>query len=214
MSKKFNDLVTEALTVEKELRTLSADRPSLRCYIAACLERSGEAYTEVEAIKERMSDEMTFRHSGCGAYVREVERVIASGKLPEPPEKGRISVLYWNQKDEAILELGGEPERLFLLHVVAAERASAEHPEAFGAIENIEARRARITELEGRRRELHQRIPTSWTMDDVVLGPIAADSAALVLWKMAPDTPVCKGAPAEPLIAALLEQTTQEAEAA
>ncbi|MGH8589178.1 MAG: hypothetical protein ACREXX_07515, partial [Gammaproteobacteria bacterium] len=137
MSKRFNELVTEALEVEREYRALTSDRLSLRCYIAECLARAGESYAEVEAIKERLADPVWERHSGCGAYIREVTRQIAGGKLPEPPAKDRIGRLGWNQKDEAVLELGGKPERLFLLFVIAAERAAALGTGGFGTVEDL-----------------------------------------------------------------------------
>ena len=37
MGHKFHELVTEALSVERELRALTPDKPSLRCFISECL---------------------------------------------------------------------------------------------------------------------------------------------------------------------------------
>ena len=59
--------------------------------------------------------------SGCGTYIRHLTREIAGGRLPEPASKERIGGLYWNQKDQPVLELGGHAEKLFVLWVVAAE---------------------------------------------------------------------------------------------
>ncbi|MGH8569567.1 MAG: hypothetical protein ACREXU_16560, partial [Gammaproteobacteria bacterium] len=83
MSKRFNELVTEALEVERELRVLTPDRPSLRCWIALYLDRAGESYEGVEGVKARLADPLFERHSGCGAYLREVTHLIAERKLPE-----------------------------------------------------------------------------------------------------------------------------------
>ena len=47
-------------------------------------------------------------------YVRHLTREVAGGRLPEPPAKQRIGRMYWNQKDQAVLELGGHAEKLFL----------------------------------------------------------------------------------------------------
>lgn len=70
MSKRFNELVTDTLEVERELRVLTPGRASLRCFIAECLSRAGATYEEVEAVKARLADPEFERQSGTGAYVR------------------------------------------------------------------------------------------------------------------------------------------------
>ncbi len=205
MSRQFNTLVNEALVVEKELRRLAPDKPSLRCFIAECLSRAGEGYPAVEELKARLTDPAFERSSGTGAYLRNVTREIIGGRFREPPPRERIGNLYWNQKDQAILELGGA-EKLFLAWVIAAERASQLSPELFGTVEDLQAHRSRLAELEAKRGELHERIATSWNTSDVVLGKIGSDFAALVSWKMAPDVPVGNRDIAARLIDALLQE--------
>jgi len=78
------------------------------------LQRADASYEEVEAVKERLAEKLFGLHSGCGAYVRHLTREVAGGRLPEPPAKQRIGRMYWNQKDQAVLELGGHAEKLFL----------------------------------------------------------------------------------------------------
>jgi hypothetical protein len=203
MSKKFDELIHEALQVEREIRSLSGDKPSLRCFIAECLARADASYDEVEAVKERLAEKLFGLHSGCGAYIRNVTREIASGRLPEPPVKKRIGGLYWNQKDQAVVELGGHAEKLFLLWVVAAELAHQENPGVFGTVEDIEKHKARLAELEKKRGELHKKIPTGWSNDDVIIGRIGSDFAALISWRRAPDIAVGMGP--EALIDELLD---------
>jgi hypothetical protein len=65
--------------------------------------------------------------------------------------------MYWNQKDQAVLELGGHAEKLFLLWVVAAELAYHQNPGVFGTIEDLAAHKARIAELGAKRAQLHER---------------------------------------------------------
>jgi len=105
MSRKFDEVVHEMLTVEREIRGLSGDKPSLRCFIAECLTRSGESYEAVEQAKERMLEPVFGRKSGCAAFVRDLTRQIANGRFPTPPEAKRVGSLYFNQKDEAVMEL-------------------------------------------------------------------------------------------------------------
>ena len=50
--------------------------------------------------------------------------------------------MYWNQKDQAVLELGGHAERLFLLWVIAAELAYQQNPDVFGTVEDLAAHKA------------------------------------------------------------------------
>ena len=63
--------------------------------------------------------------------------------------------MYFNQKDEAVLELGGHPEKLFLLWVVAAELAYQQNADVFGSVEDLGAHKAQLAELEARRKELY-----------------------------------------------------------
>jgi hypothetical protein len=107
MSRQFDAAVDVGLEIERELRALTPDRPSLRCFIAECLQSADATYEEVEALKQRLAEKLFGLHSGCGTYIRHLTREIASGRLPEPPAKERIGKMYWNQKDQAVLELGG-----------------------------------------------------------------------------------------------------------
>ncbi|MGH8570650.1 MAG: hypothetical protein ACREXU_22260 [Gammaproteobacteria bacterium] len=94
MSKRFNELVTEALDVERELRVLTPGRASLRCFIAECVSRAGATYEAVEEVKARLADPAFERHSGTGAYVRHLTREVASRRLAESPAKERIGRMY------------------------------------------------------------------------------------------------------------------------
>ena len=96
----------------------------------------------------------------------------------------------WNQKDEAILELGGRPEKLFLLWVIAAELACERNPEVFGGIEDLAAHKRRISELEARRKELYGQFPTTWTHGDLDIGRITSDGAALITFEAPGQVPV------------------------
>lgn len=206
MSRKFDELISETLAVERELRALSADKPSLRCFISECLTRSGESYEAVEQVKERLLEPVFEKRSGCSAFIRDLTRQIANGRFPAPPEAKRIGSLYFNQKDEAVMELGGETRRLFSLWIIAAELAAQQNPEVFGTVEDIEKHKARLAELEAKRKDLHKRIPTAWDNSDIIVGKITSDFAALITWKMAPDCPVGNRDIAENLIDYLLEQ--------
>ena len=193
MGHKFHELVTEALSVEKELRALLPGKLSLRCFISECLSRAGATYPEVEEIKARLEETNFERNSGTGPYIRHLTREIASGRLREPPAKERIGRMGFNQKDEAVLELGGRPEKLFLLWVIAAELASQKNDDGvvFGSVEDLAAHKRRISELEARRKELFAAFPTTWTHGDLHIGRITSDGAALITFAKAPgDVPV------------------------
>lgn len=186
MSKTFGAILNEALSVEREYRALTSGRLSLRAYIGECLARAGSPYQAVEAVKERMVDPVWYANSGCRAYIREVLGLIKSGRLPVPPAKERIGGLYWAQRDEAIHELSGGAEQLFLLFVIAAEMGYQENPGVFGTVEDLEKHQARIAELETRRGELWPRIAVDWDNSDVHIGRITSDAAALITFARAP----------------------------
>jgi hypothetical protein len=213
MSRKFDELVTDALVVEKELRSLSGDKPSIRGWVDACLKRGGLDYEDVEATKERLGgDYLKTRAVDSGAYVRDVRKYIANASLKEPPPADKILKLYWAQRDGAVSELGGEPRMLFALFAIAAESVYQEKPELFGGIDDIDARKARVAQLASRREELHKRIPASWDNSDVVIGRITSDFAALITWRRAPLIAVGMGP--EALIEELLDGGGAEAKAA
>ena len=90
--------------------------------------------------------------------------------------------MYWNQKDQAVLELGGHPEKLLLLWVIAAELAYQQNADVFGTVEDL----ARITELEAKRKELCARFPGTWAHNDLHIGRITSDGAALITFKLVP----------------------------
>lgn len=211
MSRQFDATVDVALEIERELRLLTPGKPSLRCFIAECLQRADASYDEVEAVKDRLAEKLFGLHSGCGTYIRHLTREIASGRLPEPPAKERIGVMYWNQKDQASLELGGHPEKLFLLWVVAVELAHQRDPAVFGNVEDLAAHKARIAELEANRAELRKRFPSTWAHGDLHIGRITSDGAALITFDKAPgEVPVH---PPETAGERLVEYLLRQAEA-
>jgi hypothetical protein len=186
MGHRFHELVDEALSVERELRVLRPGKPSLRCFISECLSRAGATYPEVEDIKSRLEDTGFEKASGTGAYVRHLTREIAAGRLREPPEAGRIGRMAYNMKDQTVLELGGQPERLFLLWIIAAELAHQRTDgDVFGAVEDLATHKARIGELEKKRGELYAAFPTTWSHNDLHIGRITSDGAALITLKLA-----------------------------
>jgi hypothetical protein len=187
MSRQFDATVDVALEIERELRALTPGKPSLRCFIAECLNRADASYDEVEAVKERLAEKLFGLQSGCGTYIRHLTREIAAGRLPEPPAKERIGKLYWNQKDQAVLELGGHPEKLFLLWVIAAELAYQQTPDVFGTVEDLAGHKAKIAELEAKRAELHKRFPSTWAHGDLHIGRITSDGAAFITFRLAPN---------------------------
>ena len=149
MGFKFNELVTEALSVERELRALTPDRPSLQVFHCRVLGEGRRLISGSRGEKGALGGGTQLGPSGSAAYIRHLTREIASGRLREPPAKERIGRMYWNQKDQAVFELGGQAEKLFLLWVIAAELACQQNADVFGTVEDFAAHKARIAELGG-----------------------------------------------------------------
>jgi hypothetical protein len=84
------------------------------------------------------------------------------------------------------MELGGHPEKLFLLWTIAADLAYQQNPDVFGTVEDLAAHKARIAELEAKRKELHKRFPSTWAHGDLHIGRITSDGAALITFAKAP----------------------------
>jgi hypothetical protein len=186
MSRQFDALVSEALAAERELRALTSGKPSLRCFISECLSRADATYADVEAVKERLADPQFGINSGCATFVRDLSKQIANGKFSGPPERKRVGGLYFNQKDQAVMELGAQPERLFLLWIISAEVAYQQQPDVFGKVEDLAVHRARIAELEAKTKDLYAKFPSTWKHEDLFIGKITSDGAALITFRLAP----------------------------
>jgi hypothetical protein len=217
MSKQFDLLVNEALDAERELRALSDDKPSIRGWVDACLKRGGLTYEDIEDVKERMGgDFMHAKMADSGPYVRDVRKYILNESIKEPPLADKITKLYFSQRDGAISELGGEARMLFALWALAAEWVYREKPELFGGVDDLDAHKARIAELEAKVKELYARFPSMWKHEDLVIGKITSDGAALITFRHAPgEVPVHHPRDAgERLVDWLLRQEGKEAKAA
>ncbi len=94
--------------------------------------------------------------------------------------------MYWNQKDRAVLELGGHAEKLLLLWVVAAELAYQQNADVFGTVEDLAAHKAKLAELEAKRKELYARFPSTWAHGDLHIGRITSEGAALITFAKSP----------------------------
>ena len=75
---------------------------------------------------------------------------------------------------------------LFALVAIVAEQVYQERPELFGGIDDIDAHKARIAELEAKRKELYARFPSTWAHGDLHIGRITSDGAALITFAKAP----------------------------
>jgi hypothetical protein len=209
MSRKFDATVDVALEIERELRALSGDKPSIRGWVQACLSRGGLVYEDIEAVKERLgSDFLQTRMVDPGAYCRHLRRYTIGGSVKEPPAADRIQRMIFAKRDGAVAELGGEPKMLFTLVAIVAERVYQEKPELFGGIDDIDTHRARLAELEAKRKELYAAFPSTWTHGDLHIGRITSDGAALITFAKAPgEVPVHPPETAgERLVDHLLEQ--------
>ena len=147
MGHKFHELVRRGASVEKELlRYCFRAGSSFRCFISECLSRADTTYTEVEEIKTRLE--------GCRLRAdlghRRIHQTRDARNCKRPPPgatgEGADRRMGWNQKDQAILELGGQPEKLFLFW---QSRPSwrAQRNDVFGTSRTSAAHKARIAEI-------------------------------------------------------------------
>jgi hypothetical protein len=152
-----------------------------------------------------------------GPYVRDLRKYLLNQSIKEPPAANRIGKLYFAQRDGAIAELGGEARMLFALWAIAAEQVYQEKPELFGGIDDIDGHKARIAKLETKTKDLYSKFSSTWKHDDLWIGKITSDGAALICFAKAPqEVPVHPPATAgERLVDWLLRQETKpEREAA
>jgi hypothetical protein len=70
--------------------------------------------------------------------------------------------------------------------VIAAELAYQQNADVFGTVEDLAAHTVRIAELEAKRKELYARFPSTWAHNDLHIGRITSDGAALITFSKAP----------------------------
>jgi len=73
-----------------------------------------------------------------------------------------------------------------LLWVIAAELAYQQNADVFGTVEDLAAHKARLAELEAKRKERYARLPSTWAHGDLHIGRITSDGAALITFAKAP----------------------------
>lgn len=73
-----------------------------------------------------------------------------------------------------------------MLWVVAAELAYQQNADVFGTVEDLAAHKAKLAELEAKRKELYARFPSTWAHGDLHIGRITSEGAALITFAKSP----------------------------
>ena len=187
MSRQFDAAVDVALEIERELRLLSSDKPSIRGWVSACLSRGGLVYEDVEAVKERLGGDFLQTRMVDAALTAETcagtSPAGAKGTSRATTRSGRCIL-----PKETALSPSWEASRrcCFALVAIVAEQGLPREAELFGGIDDIDAHRARLAELEAKRKELYARFPSRGLMATLHIGRITSDGAALITFAKAP----------------------------
>lgn len=188
MSRKFDQLVKEACAAEHALRNHTACRQlSLQCFVSEALRACSsteEKLSEFQAkLAERNGTAMPLR--GIAMYMRAIKPMIQSGKVYRPPLK--YSKTCFPGRDLAEPELRDLGASIYHLWAIAATEVAERHPEAFGAIDDLSGFEEKEAALKVRRDELCARVGKEWSQDDLEIGEIKSDGAALITFKLAPN---------------------------
>lgn len=183
MSLKFNQLVKEACAAEQALRLHTADRRlSAAAYLDEAL-RVADSTPEALADLEAKLTTATADLSGIRVYLKAIERMISDGRVPQPPLNMKRAA--FPGRDCAARELLAFGANVFELWALAALRVAAKRPEAFGPVEDLAGYEAKEAALKAWREALFQRIGTEFSHDDLVIGEVRSDGAALITFELA-----------------------------
>ena len=149
-------------------------------------DRADATYEEVEALKERLAEKHNSVHSGS-ARIRPTPNA-RNRKRPPPGATGEGA----DRQDVLEPEGSGGPGagwpsgEVVPALVIAAELAYQQNADVFGTVEDLGAHKAKLAELEAKRKELYARFPSTWAHGDLHIGRITSDGAALITFKLAP----------------------------
>lgn len=185
MSKKFDALVKEAIAAELEYDAhMHKPRLTAQAFIGECLHRGNSDATKLAKLERAIAERRDFL-PGIVMYIRRIENdVIGQGRFSRAPK----AYMHMNfpGRDEAKGELQALNSNLYELWALAAQHEAVRHPEIFGTIENWDAWEAKAAELKTKHGALLERIGKDFTHDDLVIGEVRSDGAALITFKLAP----------------------------
>lgn len=187
MSRKFEVLVKEACAAERALRKHTSDRRlSLRCFVAEALKACGsneETLSEFQAkLTARNGASAPLR--GIATYLRAITPMIRGGQVNRPPrDYSRTCFAGRDMAEPELRDLGGN---IYFLWALSALRVGEQNPGAFGPVEDLAAYEAKEAALKARCDELCGRIGKEYAQDDLEIGEIKSDGAALITFKLAP----------------------------
>lgn len=190
MSREFENLVKQAVRLERELRAAENWRLSAAAWVAALIENSEKTPQEYDDFKTRLASKNQDQMPDLFSYLAVVQRGIAQGNYRSPPNMRHMHVVrgiavgdntYQNAKDQAEMLEGN----IWLAWAVAAERAGARYPHVFGTDTDRRACESRVLELRNRRAVLLPKISESWQQDDLHVHDVRRDSSALIVFRLA-----------------------------
>lgn len=184
MSKKFEALVKEAIAANLEYDAhMHKPRLTAQAFIGECLHRGNSDATKLAHLERAIAERRDFL-PGIASYLYHIGSMIGQGRCSRAPM--RYSSMNFPARDEAKSELQALNGNLYELWALAAQHEAARHPEIFGTIEDWGAWEAKAAELKAKREALLERIGKDFTHDDLVIGEVRSDGAALITFKLAP----------------------------
>jgi hypothetical protein len=172
-TKKFADLLQEAVATERSLRQLLYHRdskPSPSAAMAEASRRAGTTPDRLTMLEQSLNERPLQLVERARGFVGKVVEAQREGKfrLSGNSKNLHLYLKHTLRADQAVeLELQGLGSTLmegFALGVTIAARA---YPEAFGDVEDVGAREKQIGELEALRREQNRGLMSNWGLEDV-----------------------------------------------
>ena len=163
----FIALLREAMDVTRELKKydiVENNKMSAKAFVRVAIARARTNWQKLVNLRAEL-DHSDFR--AAAGMLRVIIKFIRSGNCTAPPKQpSRLNMFATLDGMDQLPLLKASLYELFAL---AAMIASEKYPEAFGAIEDMDAHQDRLTELRESQANLFKRIETEYTAEDIQL---------------------------------------------
>jgi len=181
----FNDLLKRALAVEREYRkmaSLPGQKLTAKAYLADAMKNARCDAKDLARLRREFEDPDGPGLDAARFALRKMINAVRAPNYPWPPgEPARMRHLV---PDAALAELTNIHATPMLLFALAVQTAGERYPESFGEVENHEAWKRRVGELERERVELYRKLATSHGYEDHLEGPVDGDGRVLPSFKI------------------------------
>ncbi len=182
---EFNALLKKALEVEREYRkmaSLPGQKLTAKAYLAQAMANARSDTKDLARLRREFEDPDGPGLDAARFALRKMINAVRSPNYPWPPgEPARMRHLVPDAALAELTNISATPMQLFAL---AVQTAGERYPESFGEVQDHEAWKRRVEELELERVDLYARISTAYDHQDIIVDDLDATGRARVAFRL------------------------------